>query len=163
MSYDDKKLVTLLESTLNPTLRKQAEEELSAVHNAVGFSTTLLQLVMSDQVQMPVRQAGAIYLKNLINQFWLERRVDKPNEPMPYSLQESDRTTIRDNLIEAVIHSPDPIRAQLIVCVRTISQQDFPEKWPGIIDKVHQFIQTNDINSWYGALQAYYQLCKIFE
>lgn len=163
MSYDDKKLVTLLESTLNPTLRKQAEEELSAVHNVVGFSTTLLQLVMSDQVQMPVRQAGAIYLKNLINQFWLERRVDKPDELMPNSLQESDRTTIRDNLIEAVIHSPDPIRAQLIVCVRTISQQDFPEKWPGIIDKVHQFIQTNDINSWYGALQAYYQLCKIFE
>lgn len=163
MSYDDKKLVTLLESTLNPTLRKQAEEELTAIHNAVGFSTTLLQLVMSDQVQMPVRQAGAIYLKNLINQFWLERRVDKPNEPMPYSLQDSDRNTIRDNLIEAVIHSPDPIRAQLIVCVRTISQQDFPEKWPGIIDKVHHFIQTNDINSWYGALQAYYQLCKIFE
>ncbi len=118
---------------------------------------------MSDQVQMPVRQAGAIYLKNMVNQFWMERSVDKPNELMPYSLQESDRATIRDNLIEAVIHSPDPIRAQLIVCVRTISQQDFPEKWPTIIDKVHQFIQTNDMNSWYGVLQAYYQLCKIYE
>ncbi len=31
MSYDDKKLVTLLESTLNPNLRKQAEDELSLV------------------------------------------------------------------------------------------------------------------------------------
>lgn len=163
MSYDDKKLVTLLESTLNPNLRKQAEDELALIHNLVGFSTNLLQLVMSDQVQMPVRQAGAIYLKNMVNQFWLERSIDKPNELMPNSLQESDRVTIRDNLIEAVIHSPDPIRAQLIVCVRTISQQDFPEKWPSIIDKVHQFIQTNDINSWYGALQAYYQLCKIYE
>lgn len=163
MSYDDKKLVTLLESTLNPNLRKQAEEELGLIHNVVGFSTSLLQLVMSEQVQMPVRQAGAIYLKNLVNQFWLERKVDKPNELMPYSLKESDRVTIRDNLIEAVIHSPDPIRAQLIVCVRTVSQHDFPEKWPGIIDKVHQFIQTNDINSWYGVLQAYYQLCKIYE
>ena len=118
---------------------------------------------MSDQIQMPVRQAGAIYLKNLVNQFWMERSVDKPTELMPYSLQDSDRATIKDNLIEAVIHSPDPIRAQLIVCVRTIAQQDFPEKWPTIIDKVHQFIQTNDINSWYGVLQAYYQLCKIFE
>ncbi len=65
---------------------------------------------MSEQVQMPVRQAGAIYLKNLINQFWLERKVDKPNEPMPFCLNESDRSTIRDNLIEAIIHSPDPIR-----------------------------------------------------
>jgi len=162
-SYDNAKLVNLLESTLNPTLRKQAEDELSLIHNIVGFSTNLLQLVMSEQVQMPVRQAGAIYLKNLINQFWLERKVDKPNEPMPFCLNESDRSTIRDNLIEAIIHSPDPIRVQLIVCVRTISTQDFPDKWPGIIDKVHHFIQSNDINSWYSVLQAFYQLCKIFE
>lgn len=80
------------------------------IHNLPGFSTNLLQLVMSDQVQMPVRQAGAIYLKNLINQFWLERKVDKPNELMPHSLQENEKVTIRDNIIEAVIHSPDPIR-----------------------------------------------------
>jgi hypothetical protein len=136
MSYDEKKLVSLLESTLNPQLRKQAEDELGTIHNLVGFSTNLLQLVMSEQVQMPVRQAGAIYLKNMVNQFWMERTADKPNEIMPYSLQETDRVTIRDNLIEAVIHSPDPIRAQLIVCVRTVSQHDFPDKWPGIIDKV---------------------------
>lgn len=54
-------------------------------------------------------------------------------------------------------------RAQLIVCVRTITQQDFPEKWVAIVDKVHHFIQSNEINSWYGALQAFYQLCKIYE
>jgi hypothetical protein len=54
-------------------------------------------------------------------------------------------------------------RAQLIVCVRTITQQDFPEKWVAIVDKVHHFIQTNEVNSWYGALQAFYQLCKIYE
>ena len=89
--------------------------------------------------------------------------MDKPNELMPYCLQESDKVTIRENIIEAVIHSPDPIRVQLIVCVRTISQQDFPDKWPGIVDKVHHFIQTNDINSWYGVLQAFYQLCKIYK
>lgn len=161
--YNNEKLVTLLESTLNPALRKQAEDELGMIHNILGFSTNLLQLVMSDQVQMPVRQAGAIYLKNMISQYWIEHKAEKPTEPVPFCLHDSDKATIRDNLIEAVIHSPDPIRAQLIVCVRTITQQDFPEKWTAIIDKVHHFIQTNDINSWYGALQAFYQLCKIFE
>ena len=38
------------------------------------------------------------------------RKVDKPNELMPHSLQENEKITIRDNIIEAVIHSPDPIR-----------------------------------------------------
>lgn len=128
---------------------------------------------MSEQVQMPVRQAGAIYLKNMISQYWYEEKPEKEGEAAAattvppatptFTLPESDKATIRDNLIEAVIHSPDPIRAQLIVCVRTVTQQDFPEKWVAIVDKVHQFIQTNDINTWNGALQAYYQLCKIYE
>ncbi len=129
-AYSSEKLVTLLESTLNPTLRKQAEDELGVVrfrlifeqicaviyfsiikiHNTAGFSFNLLQLVMTDQVQMPVRQAGAIYLKNMINQYWIERKLDKPNELVPFFLPESDKSLIRDNLIEALIHSPDPIR-----------------------------------------------------
>lgn len=109
-TYDNEKLVKLLDSTLNPTLRKQAEDELGNIHNMVGFTTTLLQLVMSDQIQMPVRQAGAIYFKNMVNQYWIERKAEKPNEIVPFCLHESDKNTIRDNLIEAVIHSPDPIR-----------------------------------------------------
>jgi hypothetical protein len=129
-----------------------------------GFVTNLLQLVMSDQVQGPIRQAGAIYLKNLINQFWPERsEEDKLDSSITYNLAESDKKTIRDNIIEAVIHSPDTIRAQLVVCVRTITNNDFPDKWVDVVDKVHHFIQSNEINSWYGALQAYYQLCKIYE
>ena len=120
---------------------------------------------MSDQVQMPVRQAGAIYLKNMIGQYWYEEKTDKlaADSARAFTLHESDKATIRDNLIEAVIHSPDPIRAQLIVCVRNVCTHDFPEKWPTIVDKVHHFIQTQDVNYWYGALQAFYQLCKLFE
>ena len=138
------------------------------MHNSVGFATTLLQLVMSEQVQMPVRQAGAIYLKNMVGQFWYEEKADKApatesGVTTAFTLPESDKHTIRENLIEAVIHSPDPIRAQLIVCVRQITTHDFPDKWVAIVDKVHHFIQNNDINSWYGALQAFYQLCKIYE
>ncbi len=112
---------------------------------------------------MPVRQAGVIYLKNMVSQFWFEEKTDKPAEARAFTMADGDKSTIRDNLIEAVIHSPDPIRAQLIVCVRTVAQNDFPEKWSTIVDKVHHFIQTSDMNCWHGAMQAFYQLCKIYE
>ena len=72
---------------------------------------------MSEQVQMPVRQAGAIYLKNMVSQYWMDRKTDKPNELVPFCLHDSDKQTIRDNLIEAVIHSPDPIRSDGIFCL----------------------------------------------
>lgn len=118
---------------------------------------------MSEQVEMPARQAGAIYLKNTVSNYWEPVKLDEtPTTPVE-ALSEQDKQTIRDNLIEAVIHSPDPIRNQLVICVRQIAQADFPDKWTAIIEKVHHFIQTNDMNQWYGSLQAFYQLCKVFE
>jgi importin-7 len=160
LANDGETLVKLLASTLNANLRKQAEEELTKCHNTTGFTPTLLQLIMTDNIEMPVRQAGVIYLKNMISQYWSNDPNETPTLP---TLPENDKQLIRDNIIEAVIHSVEAIRAQLIVCVRTITTYDFPEKWTQIVDKVHQYIQTNNINSWYGALQAFYQLCKIYE
>lgn len=118
---------------------------------------------MSEQVEMPARQAGAIYLKNTVSNYWEPVKLDETSTTPVEALGEQDKQTIRDNLIEAVIHSPDPIRNQLVICVRQIAQADFPDKWTAIIEKVHHFIQTNDMNQWYGSLQAFYQLCKVFE
>lgn len=118
---------------------------------------------MSEQVEMPARQAGAIYLKNTVSNYWEPVKLDETTTTPVEALGEQDKQTIRDNLIEAVIHSPDPIRNQLVICVRQIAQADFPDKWTAIIEKVHHFIQTNDMNQWYGSLQAFYQLCKVFE
>jgi hypothetical protein len=106
---------------------------------------------------------GVIYLKNAVLQYWVERKQEKPGDIVPFSINIADKQLIRDNLIESVIHSPEAIRSQLIVCVRHITSHDFPENWPNIIDKVVHFVQTNDMNAWYGALQAFYQLCKIYE
>lgn len=138
---------------------------ISKIRCLPGFATTLLQLIMSDQVEMPTRQAGAIYMKNTVSNYWesLTPLSDTDKTTPTQWLGDHDKQTIRDHLIEAVIHSPDPIRNQLVICVRHVAQSDFPDKWPQIIDKVHHFIQNSDINQWYGSLQAFYQLCKVFE
>jgi hypothetical protein len=46
----------------------------------------------------------------MINQFWTERVGEKPEDPVPFSLLESDKQLIRDNIIEAIIHSIETIR-----------------------------------------------------
>lgn len=53
---------------------------------------------------------GVIYLKNMICQFWEEREAAQPTDPVPFSIHENDRQSIRDNIIEAVIRAPDPVR-----------------------------------------------------
>ena len=53
--------------------------------------------------------AGVIYLKNMVTQFWSEG--DNTNNEAPASnIPEEDRQFIRDNIVEAIIHSPERIR-----------------------------------------------------
>jgi len=70
---------------------------------------TILQIVMQTTVEQPVRQAGAVYLKNLINSSWSDHEA-KPGEPIPFSIHEQDRAMIRGAIVDAIVHAPELIR-----------------------------------------------------
>lgn len=56
---------------------------------------------------------GVIYLKNMITQYWPDRE-SAPGEIAPYSIPEEDRHCIRENIVEAIIHSPELIRCTIL-------------------------------------------------
>lgn len=161
---DIPQLATILSSTFDPNLREEAEKKLNEIHKVPGFLTLLLQVVMSNDVQIPVRQSGGIYLKNMVSQFWKDR---DPSElidgAQPYVIPEQDKVIIRENIVEAVIHAPELIRLQLTVCVSQILRHDFPDKWPGVIDKVNGYLAENSRATWMGALLTLYQIVKKYE
>ena len=93
---DVKSLSELLKGTIDPTVRNEAEKKLAEVHKIIGFGPVLLQVllypplpcdhyhsqnkvhrcsstiyhlqvVMSNEVELPVRQAAVIYLKNMVS------------------------------------------------------------------------------------------------
>lgn len=121
----------------------------------------LLQVVMSND-PIPVRQAGVVYLKNLITQGWQEREAEE-GEPLPFVIHEQDRAMIRDSIVDAIVQAPDIIRVQLCVCLKTIIKHDFPHKWTQIVDKIHIYLQNQDANSCMGALLCLYQFIKNYE
>ena len=53
-----KDIAETLKATLDPGLREPAEKHLDEIHKIIGFAPTLLQCIMSEEVEMPVRQAG---------------------------------------------------------------------------------------------------------
>ncbi|XP_043287357.1 importin-7 [Venturia canescens] len=158
---DPRKLTELLRATIDPAQQKQAGEQLDQIHKIIGFAPTLLQVVMSSEVEMPVRQAGAIYLKNLISTKWADREAD--NGSVPFSIHEQDRAMIRDAIVDAVVHAPELIRVQLAVCISSIVKHDFPGRWTQIVDKITIYLQNPDASCWPGVLLALYQLVKNFE
>lgn len=159
---DPRKLIEVLRATIDPNQRQQAEEQLNQVHKIIGFAPSLLQLVMTNDLEMPIRQAGVIYLKNLILHNWEDWEGDLA-EPLPFNIHEQDRAMIRDSIIDAIVHAPDLIRVQLAICIARIVKHDFPGRWTGIVDKVSIFLQNPDTSGWMGALLSLHQLVKNYE
>lgn len=159
---DTRKLIDLLRATLELNQRQQAEEQLNQVHKIIGFVPTLLQIVMQNDLEMPIRQAGAIYLKNLVTQSWQDREQE-PGQALVYSIHEQDRAMIRESIVEAIVHAPELIRLQIAICLNHIIKQDFPGRWTQVVDKISIYLQNPDVNGWCGALICMYQLVKNYE
>ncbi|XP_052799947.1 importin-7-like isoform X2 [Mya arenaria] len=160
---DANKLIEVLRATLDPSQREEAEKQLEIVHKIIGFAPILLQVVMEESIDMPVRQAGVVYLKNMCTQFWQDREAENPGDPVPFNIHEQDRLTIRNNIIEAVIHAPEPIRVQLCVCISTMIKHDYPGRWPNFPEKVGFYIQSDNHATWMGAFMSLYQMVKVYE
>ncbi|XP_035455973.1 importin-7 isoform X2 [Spodoptera frugiperda] len=159
---DTRKLTEILRGTIDPVQRQAAEEQLSQIHKIIGFAPSLLQVVMQNDVPIPVRQAGAVYLKNLVSSGWQDKEPED-GEPIPFSIHEQDRCMVRDIIVDAIIQAPDIIRVQLCVCLKTIIKHDFPARWTQIVDKVSIYLQSPEPNTWMGALLSLYQLIKNYE
>merc|ERR1719376_1354890 len=120
---------------------------------------------------MAVRQAGVIYFKNLVTNYWVAKEANKDKDiPAPlqptntaFSVHEQDRSMIRDTIVDAVVAAPDVVRIQLLVCVKAIVKHDFPGTWTGLVDKVALQLQTGDPGATQGGLLVLYQLVKNYE
>ncbi|XP_010785873.1 importin-8-like, partial [Notothenia coriiceps] len=132
-------------------------------YKIINFAPTLLQIIVSEQVDFPVRQAAAIYLKNMVSQYWQDREPSLGEVVFPFNIHENDRQQIRDHLVEGIIRCPESIRSQLTMCLRVVIKHDFPGRWTAIVDKIGAYLQSQSSGSWYGSLLALYQLVKTYE
>ncbi|XP_016521398.1 importin-8 isoform X5 [Poecilia formosa] len=160
---DPNRIIQALKGTIDPNLRLAAENELNQSYKIINFAPTLLQIIVSEQVEFPVRQAAAIYLKNMVSQYWQDREPSVGEVVFPFNIHENDRQQIRDHIVEGIIRCPESIRAQLTMCLRAIIKHDFPGRWTAIVDKLSMYLQSQNSGTWYGSLLALYQLVKTYE
>ncbi|XP_060632748.2 importin-8 isoform X2 [Anolis sagrei] len=160
---DPNRIIQALKGTIDPKLRLAAENELNQSYKIINFAPSLLQIIVSDQVEFPVRQAAAIYLKNMVTQYWPDREPPPGEVIFPFNIHENDRQQIRDNIVEGIIRSPDLVRAQLTMCLRAIIKHDFPGHWTAVVDKIGYYLQSPNSGSWLGSLLCLYQLVKTYE
>ncbi|OJA14948.1 hypothetical protein AZE42_03705 [Rhizopogon vesiculosus] len=142
-------IASLLQASLQPASRKQAEQQLRALASQQGFLAHLLSLILNVSYDRSTRLAGGIYLKNVAKLRW-----EEDDAPIP----EQDKTTLRSQLVPAMIALSDPadktIRAQIAEAVALIAELDFPLKWSDLIDQLVLSLSTTDYSINVGVLQT---------
>lgn len=53
---------------------------------------------------------AAIYLKNMVSQYWQDREPSLGEVIFPFNIHENDRQQIRDHIVEGIIRCPESIR-----------------------------------------------------
>ena len=75
-------LPVLLQASLTPDTRKEAEHNLNLLSTRPGFLSHLLRLVLDNAQDRAIRLSGSVFLKNTVKTKWEEvgprRRVFSP-------------------------------------------------------------------------------------
>ncbi|KAF7309671.1 Importin N-terminal domain-containing protein [Mycena indigotica] len=125
-------LAALLQASLVPTTRKEAEGQLTQLSRQQGFLSHILRLSLDPTQDRAVRLAGSVFLKNIAKLRW-EEDVNP--------LAEQDKASLRVELVPAMIalsadQRDKTIRAQTAESIALIAELDFPAKWPDLVDQL---------------------------
>ncbi|KAH3660492.1 hypothetical protein OGAPHI_007078 [Ogataea philodendri] len=143
----------LLEKSLAPSTAKIAEESLRAVEGQQGFPSTLLHVVATSDLSIPVRLAGSLYFKNLIKRKWID-------ENGVYRLHTDDVQIVKTQIVALMIQLPDSLQVQIGEAVSLIAESEFPELWPDLIDELVGKLSPDNMHTNKGVLKVAHSIFK---
>lgn len=118
-----------------------AEEELARAKLQPQYTLTLLQLLTEERIELPVRQAGAVFFKNLVKQHWA------PEDETAFTIQGDVKAQVREGLLRLILFVPERLQAQLSEALALVAKHDFPAQWPTLLPEVVSQIEASIIAS----------------
>ncbi|KAG0017779.1 hypothetical protein BGZ80_007926 [Entomortierella chlamydospora] len=118
-----------------------------------------MQIIGSEESEVHVRQAASIYFKNAIRRYWFETEAT----PAHLKISESDKETIKSNILQLLASAPTVIRTQLITVLGTILSNDFPAKYPGYLNAVQTMLQSQDPKVVFVGLIALKEVLRVYK
>jgi len=140
-------LAQYLQQTMNQekAIRKQAEDFLMQNEHVAGYAILLLSILDKENIDLNIRQAGAVRFKNFIKKHWCP---DTETDIVP----EQTRVVIKQNIVTLMVSSHPKIQAQISEAVSLISDSDYPEKWPSLMTDLVSKLSGGDLNVLKGVL-----------
>ncbi|KAF9013048.1 armadillo-type protein [Cyathus striatus] len=157
-------LTSLFTTTFNPdpNIRKAAELQIRKIGNEEGMITALLQIIASDSIDLPTKQAVSVWLKNRIHTtYTLE--APSPRRPELGVISPSDRAALRAHILPLLANSPSKsISVQLANVLKAIVAHDFPARWPGLLDDVKRLLVSGELREVHAGCVAALECARAF-
>lgn len=154
-SVTEHQLIPILQGTLSAEHRSKSETLLAEVDKLEGYCFSLLKITSDASLDLSVRQASAICLKNAVKRRW-SAAVPIPEgvtgRPPVQPIPQSDKQQLMAHLHECVVRSPPLVQKQLLVCVKEVVSEGYPEPWSGLLSEMLQNVSSNEPERVYGAL-----------
>ncbi|WFD32761.1 Nonsense-mediated mRNA decay protein 5 [Malassezia sp. CBS 17886] len=153
-------LLRLFPATLSADInvRRTSELELRRLESAPGMLAASFQMVASDDVDMAVRQAAAIYVKNRIARAWdaAPTRTDTSRVP------DEDRGAVRSVLLSTIAAVPPSLRVHVTSSLYVVARCDYPEAWPTLLDDIVALLASAQEAQVYAGVRALVEAVRSF-
>ncbi|GMF02811.1 unnamed protein product [[Candida] boidinii] len=146
-------IAAVLQQSLLPQTAKQSEVELKSIESQEGFPLTLLHLVASQNLDISIRLAGALFFKNLIKRKWID-------ESGQYHLSLNDVKLIKAEIVGLMISLPDNLQVQIGEAISLIAESEFPDLWPELLDELVSKLSNDDMVTNKGVLKVAHSIFK---
>lgn len=121
---------------------------------------------------MRIRQAAAVYFKNLVKEQWDVVRVPlvvrrcacarvfdallkpAPQDPASSAFKPEDRVVIKTHLVNLMCSAPEAIRRPLSDSLTCISEHDFPYQWESLLPELVTKLASSDFAVINGVLET---------
>lgn len=147
-----------LQGTLSPKrdVRVTAEKQLAAMEGNEGFAMALLGIVHNKDGTSPLglQQAAVLYFKNLVKRGWTRDEGSK--------LTEGERSQIKSLVVDLMCVVPESTRRGISDALTIISEEDFPLKWPTLLDHLVARMGTTDFKVINGILETAHSVFRRF-
>ena len=135
-----------------------AEDSLASARRQPQCTPSVLGLLTQEQVPLQVRQAAAVFFKNVVRQHWA------PEDEHELTIPDEIKTQVKDNLLQLFLGVADILQSQLSEAMSLIASHDFPQKWqtllPGLLPQVEAATTQKDYKRVAGLLQILHSICK---
>ena len=91
---------------------------------------TVLQILTQEAVDPAVRQAAAVFFKNLVKAHW------SPEDETQFTVPADTKTQVKNGLLTLFLSVPAKLQAQLSEAMSLIATHDFPQQWPNLLTEL---------------------------